>query len=63
MPGRFTNYCKWYGYPTHVALIAEVWWRLEHVGRYRGSEGGLCGHLNRYAYRQRKRWERIGAQR
>ena len=57
---RFTNYHSRYGYPRPIAYIAEVWWRLEHLP-YRGGEGGLCGHVARYAYRQRKTWERRGA--
>lgn len=56
----FTNYRSRYGYPPRIALIAEFWWRLEHLP-YRGGNGGLCGYVNRYAYVQRKQWERAGA--
>jgi hypothetical protein len=52
----FTNYHSRYGYPRWIAYTAEVWWRLEHLP-YRG---GLCGPVARYAYRQRKTWERRG---
>lgn len=27
----FTDYRSRYGYPTRHALVAEVWWRLEHA--------------------------------
>lgn len=55
----FTNYHSRYGYPRWIAVIAECWWRLEHLP-YRGGEGGLCGYVNRYAYGQRHAWERRG---
>lgn len=48
-----------YGYPWRWALVAEVWWRLEHLP-YRGGDGGLCGYITRYAYRHRKAVERRG---
>lgn len=49
-----------YGYPWRWAIPAEVCWQLEHVGRYRGGEGGLFGYLHRWAYRWRKHYERLG---
>jgi len=49
-----------YGYPLHTAVIAEFWWRVEHLFPYRGEDGGLCGHLTRFAYRKRHEAERRG---
>lgn len=49
-----------YGYPLREALCAEAWWRVEHLGRYRGGNGGLFGAIGRLGYRQRKKWERRG---
>jgi hypothetical protein len=43
-----------YGYRFRDALRAEFWWRVEHIGRYRGGDGGLCGAVGRIGYRQRK---------
>ncbi|MBA3584924.1 MAG: hypothetical protein H0W36_10440 [Gemmatimonadetes bacterium] len=42
-----------YGYPLGVAIVAEFWWRVEHVSRREGR-------LALYGYRQRKAWERRG---
>lgn len=50
-----------YDYPLGVALIAEFWWRVEHLGTYRGGDGGLLGAIRRQGYRQRKAWERRGS--
>jgi hypothetical protein len=52
-----------YGYPWRWALAAEFWWRVEHLfyRRYRGSDGGMFGSVNRVAYRYRKAAERRGA--
>lgn len=47
-----------YGYPWRHALAAEFWWRVEHLGCYRGGDGGLCGVVRRFGYRQRKAAER-----
>lgn len=55
-----TNYRYRYGYPATVALVAEFWWRVEHLGVYRGGDGGLFGYVRRLAYRRRKAWERRG---
>lgn len=59
----FTDYRRRYGYPVGVALVAEFWWRVEHAGTYRGGNGGLFGYVQRVGYRQRKAWERKGADR
>lgn len=50
-----------YGYPWRIAVVAEFWWRVEHLGVYRGGNGGLFGCVNRLGYVQRKTWERRGA--
>lgn len=54
------DYSIRYGYPLKVALVAEFWWRVEHLGVYRGGNGGLFGSMRRLGYRQRKAWERRG---
>ncbi len=54
------EYRSRYGYPWKEALIAEFWWRIEHLGYYRGGDGGLFGYVRRYGYFQRKTWERRG---
>jgi hypothetical protein len=55
VPGR--TYHRRYGYSWPAAVVAEFWWRLEHLP-YRGSDGGLCGFVTRYAYGKRKAAER-----
>ena len=50
-------YATRYGYPLGIALVAEFWWRVEHVGYYRGGDGGLAGRARCRGYTQRKRWE------
>lgn len=47
-----------YGYRFRDAIRAEFWWRVEHVGYYRGGNGGLCGIVRRWGYRKRKAAER-----
>ncbi len=47
-----------YGYRFRDAARAEFWWRVEHVGYYRGGDGGLFGYVRRLGYRRRKRAER-----
>ena len=49
-----------YGYPMRGALVAEFWWRVEHLfwRHYRGHDGGLFGAINGYGYTRRKRAER-----
>lgn len=47
-----------YGYTFRDALICEFWWRVEHVGYYRGGDGGLCGVIRSLGYRRRKNAER-----
>lgn len=56
---RFTNYRSRYGYPADIAIIAEFWWRIEHVGLSRWW-GRATRSLRSVGYAQRKRWERIG---
>lgn len=57
---RHLAYCHRYGFEPREALFAAFWWRVEHVGYYRGGDGGLCGLVRRLGYRQRKAWERRG---
>jgi hypothetical protein len=57
------DYHTRYGYPLGVAIVAEFWWRVEHLGVYRGGDGGLFGAIQRFGYRQRKAWERRGCER
>lgn len=49
---RFTNYRSRYGYTRRWAVIAEVWWRLEHSRFER---------VRLFAYPRRKAAERKGA--
>lgn len=60
MSSRSYHYRTRYGYPFGIAGVAEFWWRVEHVGYYRGGDGGLFGVVRRLGYRQRKAWERRG---
>jgi hypothetical protein len=48
----FTNYRSRYGYVTRHAIVAEIWWRLEH-SRFLW--------LSDFAYPRRKRAERRGS--
>ena len=52
MLAHFTNYRSRYGYPRRWAIIAELWWRLEHCGVRR---------IELFAYPRRKAAERRGA--
>lgn len=36
----------------------NFWWWLEHLGYYRGGNGGLFGYIRRLGYRNRKQVER-----
>jgi hypothetical protein len=56
------TYHRRYGYPWRWAIAAEFWWRVEHLGYYRGGEGGLCAYVNRFGYVKRKAAERRGVQ-
>lgn len=49
-----------YGYPWWIAIVAEFWWRVEHLGYYRGGDGGLFGYVQRRGYTKRKAWEKRG---
>ncbi|CAA9322754.1 MAG: hypothetical protein AVDCRST_MAG68-2064 [uncultured Gemmatimonadetes bacterium] len=55
------SYRTRYGYSWPRAVQAEAWWRLEHLGVYRGADGGLCGRVRRYAYAKRKAAERAAS--
>lgn len=65
---RLTDYRSCYGYPADIALIAEFWWRVEHLGDRRWIIRKLVYYFDwspfrrvrRVGYAQRKRWERIG---
>lgn len=48
-----------YGYSLPDAIRAEFWWRVEHLGYYRGADGGLFGAVRGYGYRRRKAAERL----
>lgn len=50
VPGR--TYHRRYGYPWPTAILAEFWWRLEHLP---------LGALASYAYKRRKAAERRGS--
>lgn len=52
------SYRTRYGYSWADAIRAEFWWRIEHVGFYRGGEGGLFGYVRRFGYGKRKAAER-----
>jgi len=47
-----------YGFRFTDAVRAEFWWRVEHLGYYRGGDGGLFGAIQRWGYRNRKAAER-----
>lgn len=50
-----------YGYPWHWAILAELAWRIEHLGVYRGGDGGVLGAIRRWGYAKRHHFERKGA--
>lgn len=63
MIDRVTNYRSRYGYPGWIALVAEFWWRLEHLPGYadRVEPPMWWQRIVSFSYRQRKAWERRGA--
>lgn len=49
---RWTNYRSRYGYPAPQAVVAELWWRIEHTRLDNRMHAG----------RRRKKWEHRGAE-
>lgn len=61
MLGR--HYHRVYGYPWRWAFLAEIAWRIEHLGdglRFRGEPLIWLWPINNWAYPWRKRFERAG---
>lgn len=59
-PGR--HYRRRYGYPIRWAILAELAWRLEHIGPWWARyDGRPLAPLSRRGYRWCKHFERRAA--
>lgn len=48
-----------YDWSFSKSLRVNFWWRIEHVGYYRGGEGGLFGYVRRWGTVNRYKAQRL----
>jgi hypothetical protein len=47
-----------YHWTFRKSFMVNLWWRVEHLGVYRGGDGGMFGYARRFGYTKRKAAER-----